>query len=170
MDDYLQIQTTITHFYLKSILYKGFCYAFLGVLILLIGGVFLPEPLMQRWGWLIYFSAFFFITYGLLPYRKITRLQNKPNEIKLTSRSFLEFWSQTHFQFAIPLHLINSVRYFQKNKKYGMVLKLTDFPENLRDNLSKFYIEMDKSKKEMIFLYFSKRSCQELDTALSSDD
>jgi len=163
MSELLRIQTSISNTYLKSLLWKGFGIAFIGALSLVLGSVFISEPLMKKWGGILYFSAFLFITLGLLPYRKITRLQNKPNEIRVTENDHFEFWSKNELQLEFPLDQIQFSEFIENKKFYGIRIQLKQESPNLFRNLRKFHVLVDKKNKtDLTFLYFTKRSYKEL--------
>ena len=159
MENELIIRTSLTPDYLKKILVRGFCLSIIGSMLLIGASIFLPEPLLNKWGWLLYFSALILITIGLLPYRKLSKLQNKPNEIRLIDRTF-QFWTKGKCLLSTSVSDINSLSYRDENLP-GIEIsfkKNYPFPQNLKS----FQVVQGKETQQLVFLYFSKRSFNEL--------
>ena len=74
----------------------------------------MPLPLLQKWGWLLFLFSLGLITIGLLPYRKLTRLQSKPNELRIVEQGYLEFWARGQCQLLFPLKDIERLQYCEK--------------------------------------------------------
>ena len=71
------IQTSLLSFILK----RGALLGGSGVLLLIFGGTFLPLEILSVWGVPLFFIGMTLVTGGLLPYRKLNRLQLRPHEI-----------------------------------------------------------------------------------------
>ena len=165
MSHCLHVRTAISSFCLKKNLFQGFLYALFGTLLLIFSGTFLPLYFLQPLGWLLYLIAFFFITYGLLPYRKLTRLQNCPNEIKeglKVQEAHLQIWVKGHPQITLDFPSIKAIYFLSDPLRYGVVFQLKNWPPYLPARLKKNFVQIDAKKKKIFCFYFSKRSFEEI--------
>jgi hypothetical protein len=167
MTDILTLHTSVTTSLLHQTLIKGFFPALLGGLIIVSGGIFLPPSLLNYWGFPVFLAGIFSITYGLLPYRRLTILAGRPDMLKVIGLDSLEFYSKGHKILTIPFKGIKKITYFKNNQFYGIGLVLEpserEFivcPLELNGKQKKYrqYLNSD------IFLpYFSRRSFEEFE-------
>ena len=144
----LKIRTSLSNRLIQRSLFTGFSLAFLGGLGIFAGGILMPLPLLQKWGWLLFLFSLGLITAGLLPYRKLTRLQNKPNEIRVMEQGDLEFWVRGQCKLLLSFGDIERLEYCEKNKDvFGIAVWM-------------------KEGAYFFFQYFSKRSFEELQNAI----
>ena len=142
----------------------------LGVALWLYGGIFLSTSSLTFWGWPIFLIGLILIAWGLLPYRKLTRLENNPNEIILTDLEELYFSMQGTSTFKIALENIEEMAYLDDNSHYGIGLWIKspktkhiivlhptlDFQAYLKDCQKRYFCDV-------FFPNFSKRSFKELE-------
>lgn len=153
----------------KVALLRGTILGILGIALWLYGGIFLSTNSLTIWGWPIFIVGLLLITWGLLPYRKLTRLENNPNEIIVTDLEELYFKQGTPV-FKIALENIEEMAYVDNNSHYGiglwikkpqtkniLVLHPTlDLKAYLKDCQNRYFCD--------VFLpNFSKRSFKELE-------
>ncbi len=77
----VKIRSSICSQLMKSTLLKGTLYAALGVIILVLAGAFLPSETLTTFGLPIFIMGIGLITFGLLPYRRLTSIEKCPNEL-----------------------------------------------------------------------------------------
>lgn len=158
------IRTSVSPKLIKHTLIKGFALGALGILGLLYGGVFLPVGLMKTWGLLLFLVCLGLITIGLLPYRHLSLLQSKPNELRL-SESALEFWSRGQSRLIIPVGSIERMDYVNDGIavriKKGEKGKVVKYQSDL--DLDRYQVKTKGAEgADYLFRYFSRRSFEEL--------
>lgn len=126
--EYLIIRTTISRALSRHVLIKGFCIALLGIAALFAGGIFLPLPSLQKWGWLLFIISLGLIALGLLPYRRLVRLQLKPNELSLLDTEELTFKSRGRNKLTIPLESVSKMEYVDHPLNDGIAIWLIHPP------------------------------------------
>lgn len=153
----------------KNVLMKGSLLALCGVSLWLYGGVFLSIATLTNWGWPILILGGALVTWGLLPYRRLTLLENVPHKIIVTDVEELVFYMKDSPLLKIPLDDITEMAYLDNDKQYGIgiwlkkpvsknfeVLQADLDIEKYLDNCQKKYF------CDAFFPFFSKRSFQEL--------
>jgi hypothetical protein len=150
MNESLTLYSCIYPRLMRRTLFKGLILALLGITLLLYAAVELPPPRLQLLGPPLFLLSMGLITYGLLPYRKLTQLEKKPDQISLTPMSELEYYSKGQKQLMLPLKEILKITYCDSPINYGIEIWLT--PE----------LSGSTYKPAYVFYYFSKRSYLEL--------
>jgi hypothetical protein len=163
------IRTSIKPQIMRRTLFKGSLLALSGVLTLLISGIFLPKEQLQYGGFLFFLFGIGCITFGLLPYRRLSAMELKPDELIANEREDLEFWSKGKKRFTIPCSIIDKIDYIETNHTYGLALWLnpsTQQPIRIHDpyfNIHSLPEQTQNAAKSSLFLkFFSKRSTEEL--------
>ncbi|NGX51619.1 MAG: hypothetical protein K1060chlam2_01492 [Chlamydiae bacterium] len=98
-----------------------------GISLLLCMGIFAPIELVDRWGIAVFAVGIFLIGWGMIPYRRVSRLELKPHRIE---------FSETEIA-GIALKEIESLTYVEGKRYYGIRLIM-------------------KNGKRLNFPYFSK--------------
>lgn len=142
----LTLRTTVTSSMLKKTLMRGCIPAFVGILLIAIGGATLPPESLQFWGLPLLAIGLGLITYGLLPYRKLSRLQLNPDQIKVFDQDHLLYIKKGTPLLSIPCEAISNIDYLEEKDRYGIVLH---------------------AGTALFLPYFSRRSYQELQTYLN---
>ena len=124
----LIIRTSISSEVIKHVLFRGFSIAFLGMLGLLLGTIFIPVSTMKIWGLSLFLMSLGLVTLGLLPYRRLSRLQLKPNEIALVDTDHLTYYSKGRKILTIPLQSVAKMSYIQHPLHYGIAVWLKPSP------------------------------------------
>ncbi|NGX61748.1 MAG: hypothetical protein K940chlam9_01237 [Chlamydiae bacterium] len=123
---------------------------------------------MKIWGIPLFFTGLILIAIGILPYRRLTRIQLKPHEFHYDGQS-LHYYEQGKPQLRIPQNSIESLSYVEKDELYGLLIKLKrPFQEKIAILNNRFDLEsfLTKSAEKFpegdLFLpYFSERSFKE---------
>lgn len=170
--DTITLRSTIHPDLKRSMLFKGSAIAIIGFLPLLYAGIMVPAEHLQFWGFPLFLLSFAMIAAGLIPYRKICKLEEQPNEIILSQDS-LQYYENKKLLFTIPLSNIDSIQNIEEGKRYGIGMQLKNSENKI---ILHQPIEIAKIRKKMqktygvdlFFPYFSHRSYQELDSCLST--
>ncbi len=158
MNDMLILRSAIKEELLFNFLKRGTALALIGILPLLFGALFLNTSQLGNWGLLIYFFSMGLIALGLIPYRRLLRLQKSPNELILCQDDTLIFKRRGKQLLKIPFHEIAQVRFIEENKIYGIGIDLK--------------INRPTKKKQLgcdfFFPYFTKRSFERMKKVLDA--
>lgn len=152
----------------QSLRRRGLLAAF-GAIGILFGGTCLTATQLRAWGIPIFFGGLTLIALGILPYKRLLRLQTKPHELHYDGM-FLLFIQQGKPLFKIPEESIERVDYKEKESLYGMGILLKKPIEKkvkVLDAQFDYAAFTRHSQKHFegadLFLpYFSKRTCQEV--------
>lgn len=166
----LTLRSSIKSSLKKSMILRGSLLSVLGVALWLYGGIFLSINTLSTWGWPIFLIGGILITIGLLPYRKLTRLENKPHEIVVTDLEELYFSQMGVPLLKISLGNIEEMAFLDDDKRYGIGLWIKK-PINKNVQVLHPGIDLNTYLKDcqkryfcdVFFPYFSKRSFQELE-------
>lgn len=166
--DSLKIRSTISASLLKSTLFWGYGIASLGIIILVVAGSYLQIEYLHRWGWMLFLLAIGCITLGMLPYRRLSHLQLKPNELILLNHDHVLYTHKGKQLFSIPLKSISHTRYISHPSHYGIALWLkSPLIEPIRIYQSPEEVEKMRRKADQIdhadlfFPYFNQRAYEE---------
>lgn len=169
----IKFRSSIRPSLLHSVLFQGSLLAFFGMLLLLGTGAFLSQESLKHWGLLIFFMSIGLIAIGMLPYRRLTRLEINPHEIVL-EKDHLHFFMKKKCLISIPLKNIEKMSFIELGRVYGIGIWLKNFSlENAitREtsfNIFKFHKNSQKKYQCDLFLaYFSKRTFAELQSRLN---
>ncbi|MFN0064823.1 MAG: hypothetical protein ACKVOH_01165 [Chlamydiales bacterium] len=135
-----------------------------GALLLLIAGTFMPLTYLKVWGLPISLCGFFLITLGLLPYRRLNRIANRPHTLEWTHDGML-YSTIGKPLFLIPHNSIAKLEYVEREKMYGVALYLKQpLEEKVKVVRRRFdFIQYSancftKFQCDLFFPYFTERS------------
>lgn len=122
----------------KRLLIKGTILSFIGITLLIGMGTFAPVSMLSSWGIPTFFIGIFLIGGGLIPYRKLTRLETCPHQLLLNNNS-LTFISTRGNHVVVPYEAVEKVSYIETRNRYGIRLELKEgdplfFPYFLDDS------------------------------------
>jgi hypothetical protein len=118
------IRSSISSSLVRSTLFQGFAIAFLGILILLLAGIFMPVASLHKWGWILFLLSLGFVTLGLLPYRRLSYLQLHPDKLVLMNSDDVSFYSKGRKILTFPLQSVARMSYIQCSRSYGIAVWL----------------------------------------------
>lgn len=160
------MQTTISSAILKKALFRGTLLAGLGMVFFFYGGLHLSVDILEKWGLLLWAGGFGCIILGLLPYKKLLKLQLHPHRL-IVSEGYLDYYVQEKKMLSIPLEAIQSIDYIDA-PLYGIaLLTYTNSVERIRvhDRLSQAQ-KMRKQGKvyntSLFFPYFNHYAFKQL--------
>lgn len=172
----LTLRSTIKPSLKKNQILRGSLLGGLGVIIWLYGALFLSLNTLATWGWLILILGGLFIAWGLVPYRKLMRLENRPHKIILTDLDELYFLSQNITLFKVELKNVEEMAYLDDNERYGIGLWIKNPMKNIQTLHPSLQLEeylKDTRKRylcDLFFPFFSKPSYQELEDFYKTAD
>lgn len=163
-NDYLVVSTTISPSLKKKVLFRGTLLAACGAFLLIFSGIFIPLSVLKFFGGFILFISGLLIVLGLLPYRKINRLQMQNNKLIVEKESILYVVNNKRM-IGIPKADIEKMDFLEKGTDYGIGLWLKNpLPVKLTLYAKEFNIEsfQRKSQKkwacDFFFPYFNQKS------------
>lgn len=165
MQEQLKLRSSIKPALMRKALLRGFAWAFVGAVILIFSGAKLSVEELSRWGLPIFALGIACITFGLLPYRRLARLELKPNELIVGAKD-LEWWEKGKKLMTIPLEAIEGIAFVDEDSQYGISLEIRQHPAR------KLIIWDPKLKMPplpLLLPYFSKRSSEELAESIGLD-
>ncbi len=92
-------------------------------MLIMLGGTLLPLALLKIWGAPLFCVGMTCISIGLLPYRKLTRLQLKPHAIHSSGHELI-FLKSGKPLFKVLLGSLEKIEYLEKEETYGLGLWL----------------------------------------------
>lgn len=136
-----------------------------GVLLLTYSGSFITPGTLKFFGLPLFGVSIFLISFGLLPYRRLTYLESHPNSLSIEGEEFLHFQENETPIFSIPLDQIEALGYFEKGDDYGITvsLKVKDVKSILLHahsfSIEKFgKLSKKKTDADFFFPFFSRRT------------
>lgn len=169
MKETLIIRSTISSHLVKRVLFKGSTIAFLGIILLLIAGILIPPSILHEWGWALFFISIGLITLGLLPYRRLSRLQLKPNELVLINRNDIAFYFKGNLLLTLSLQSVAKTSYIDHPTQYGIAIWLKPASKTsiaihqLPEKIKKMQLQGQQiAQADLFFPYFNQRAYDEL--------
>lgn len=158
------IRSSILPALMRRTLWSGSLLGGVGALSLLMGGIFISLPEMKIWGPFLFIFSLAMITLGLLPYRRLKRLEENPYVLTIEGEGWIHFSGKGKLLFSIPISFLDCITYLEKQNAYGIRVflkhplpeKMSVHPEfNLADlhKRSLYLYQCD-----LFFSYFSQRS------------
>jgi hypothetical protein len=128
----------------RHLIQRSLLFACPGFFLIFYMGVFLPVSSLERWGIWGFISAFILISCGMIPYRRITRLELHPHSLSLGREGFYFHHTRKGEKF-FSFQEIQTAYFIQKKGFYGIRLHL-------------------KEKKSFLLPYFSETTFEALET------
>lgn len=176
VDDFC-LRSHISTQLMTETLKRGFLLSLIGILGLIYASVFLDVTALKTWGWIIYLVSLGLITVGMLPYRKLTRLQVNPRELRLTSEGEVLYLSKGQKLLMLPLKSIDQLEYIENGNHYGIAVRFkSPLPQPVVvHQQSKEVAALRKlgqaiAQAPLYFPYFSKHAYQELKDWIHEDE
>lgn len=144
----------------RKALFRGSFLAGMGMLIMIAGSVFLSRHQLSLYGIPLFIAAITLVTIGMIPYRKLTRLENKPDEIHINQDHSWVYYRKGKQILEIPQGTIESMRYISQDQ-YGICLSLKKNPEN-KVKVYQPGLRMSHFGCDLFFPYFSERAFKQL--------
>jgi hypothetical protein len=120
--DTIKLFSTIKPTLLRATLFRGTIFASLGVLLLIIVTTYFSVEVMMSWGVLFLFVGGGLMVYGLIPYRRLNKMEDDPSELILIDDEYLQLMTFGKQQYTIPLKMIQKTEYIDKGNDYGIAI------------------------------------------------
>lgn len=145
---------------MRKALIRGTFLASIGVLLLFFSGVFLPVRILQCYGIFLFGLSMLFIAFGLLPYRKLQRLETKPDELWVTNSS-IHYIKRGNERLVIPLKAVFKISWVSRGYLYGIGI---DLKEHSLLSIPRSFIKYSQKKSgfDLFFPFFTERTFLEL--------
>lgn len=144
------IFTTVTQPLKRKLLLRGSFFGSIGISVLLIFSVWGTEALIEKWGMLIFATGIGLISLGMIPLRKIQRLERIPHQITFHSSGLL-YEKRGKEPLLLPKTDILRLSYLTRGDIYGI--------EVLTRTLDRFFLP-----------YFSEKSADALSDYIMHGD
>ncbi len=146
---------------MKKTLMRGTLLGSAGVLVILGGGTMLPIAQLEFWGLPILLAGLLLIAVGLVPQRKLAKLEINPHEIHFDGERVL-FLQNADTVFDLPFSGIEKIDYLENKQLYGWGLRLKKPIENTLTKKGATFITQHFEGYDLFLPYFTKRSLAEL--------
>lgn len=172
MHETLILRSSISSPHMRHVLFRGFSIAFIGILFLVLSGIYFPASTLKMWGWLIFFFSLTLLTWGLLPYRRLSRFQLNPDELVIAkgkgNGNGLYYISKGKKILSFQLESVHHISYIDNSEHYGIAFF---FKKSAHSSIV-IYEEAgakkvqnnsrNKGKGDLFFPFFNRRSYEEL--------
>lgn len=165
MQHQILVRSCIKPSLLRSTLFRGTYIAIAGVIIIVTSGMLLPLFLLRVFGLPLLLLGFALIASGLLPYRRLAKLEMHPYEIAYDETHLL-FFRNKKPAFKVPLELLQKIEYYEKGKLYGMGVKMK---KSLKDQVIIYDKKLDiptffstNEGFDLFLPYFTKSASDEM--------
>lgn len=148
MNNSTTLRTSVDPGLLKWRLYLGTFLGGCGAFILLISAISLPTQSLEKWGFMILIIGMSLIALGLIPYRKLQRLEVKPNELVISKHGLI-YYKGGELQWKLPFSSIHRFSFQETAWSYGIVLDV-------------------EGRFDLFLPYFTRRSFQILEEAFKA--
>lgn len=163
------LHTGIKASLMRPVLFRGIFLGAVGILLLIGAAVFIPLAEMSLWGPTLFYIGMGCIVIGLLPYRRFTRLEAKPDKLIREGSGHLTYYVKGKKILTLHPASIEKTLYIERGKYYGIGVQLIKAPKEkicvhtLNFNMRAF---QEKSRRDyscdLFFPYFTERSFQQL--------
>ncbi len=167
--DSITIRTSIRPGLKRFLLIRGTLLALIGVALLIYSGVFISVETLTNWGAAIVLVSFLLMAWGLVPYKRITKMEENPNKLVITEDEHLHYHRHGKDILTFPLKAIKDVKFIGEKSLYGIALELEpDWKEKVPDPalsvvMQMFLYSMKKRHQfDRFFPYFSERGAEEV--------
>jgi hypothetical protein len=169
--EFLVVRSSISSALLRKTLFRGFAIAFIGICILLFAGSNLSVEFLHKWGWSLFLIALGLITLGMLPYRRLSRLQVNPSKIVFFDLNYMTYVQRDKKILTIPVESIAQMSYISHSHSYPYGIAIWLKPSPIEPIIAhQSFKEVEQMRKQGqrinkadVFLpYFNQRAYDEL--------
>lgn len=167
--DTMTLHSSIKPSLKKKIMFRGTLISAIGLIPMFYGSLYLDVPTLSYWGVPIFFGSLGMIAVGMLPFKRLTFLENNPNKLTINDNDGFIYSHKGKKTLTIPISAIDNISYYEKNSMYGVALSLKKDLEDkivVHNQSFDFARYSNYSKKhyqcELFLPYFSRRAFKEL--------
>jgi hypothetical protein len=170
----LTLFTSIQSDFKRRILLRASVLGGIGALLLVGGGAFIPPAQLALWGVPLVLLAIILIAGGMVPYRRLCKLELSPDRLEVTD--VLLLFRKERLALTIPFEAIESLSFVQTSSYYGVRIGLKPHPaQKLRIHLplGNAALRRGGGKKgeihwDLFLPFFSRESVLQLQTRLQN--
>lgn len=127
MSDTIKLYSVVEASLVKQRLLRGSIPALTGIILLVLSGAFMPADQLSRWGFAILAATILLITWGLLPYRRLSYAQANPHSLELSSDGAFCYRGRRKTPIlTVPFASVADIRYVDEATGYGIGIQLRD--------------------------------------------
>lgn len=123
MNDTITLRTSIRPKLKQFLLFRGSLLAFSGVSLILYAGVFVGPKALSHWGLSLCFVAFLMMAWGLIPYRRASKMEEQPSELIISEDLSVRYRKQGKESTSFSLRDVDEAIFCEEKGLYGMGLK-----------------------------------------------
>lgn len=168
-EETLILRSSVSRKLKRLALFQGFFLALIGAAAIVYGGAFLSLEQLKAWGFPIFILGFAMIAAGLLPYRKLCKLEMQPEKLAVIGERSIEYHARGKRILSLSLNAVLEIKFYEKGRVYGIGIDLKQpVTEKICIHWRNFNIKafLKLSKRgcgsDLFFPYFSRRSASEL--------
>lgn len=155
----LSLRSSIKPALKRSLLLRGTLFASVGIAFLIYAGMAFSVQNLEFWGLPILGVSLALITAGLLPYKRMARLEVQPYELLLTSDQGIRFFQNRVLCCKLSWDNIARIVYVDHPRRYGIALWLKNQEQAEGKMIQKCRLRYGC---DLFFPFFSKRSHLEM--------
>ncbi|MCB1111965.1 MAG: hypothetical protein H7A37_10430 [Chlamydiales bacterium] len=148
----------------RVLLLRGTAIAGIGVILLALSGSFIPPEHLRIWGFPIILVGGAMIAIGMLPYRRICRKEDVPDELRVLGEEYIQYRLWGKPVLTVPTKSIASMKHIEGGYRYGIAMNLRHpIPEKIVIHDPKFSDEKFHAQSakrtgyDLFFPYFSRQ-------------
>lgn len=154
--DEITLRTQVRQTLLRKALLRGTLLGAVGVALLLFATFYHPSHTI-RWGVAFVLVFILLVSMGLIPYRRLARLQTHPDELHLGVGSFTYIHRQTPFV-TLSVEAVKDVRWIEVGELYGIGIDIDEIPGPAQPFAT---LSRRRAGCDLFFAYFSETSFRE---------
>lgn len=116
----ITLRSSIKPELMRKLLFKGTLLAGIGAVSILLAGLFLSPDYLAIWGLPIFLIGMGLITIGLLPYRRLKRLELNPHKLIIRPSESVQLLIKGKTVLVIPWNEIAKIEYEDHETNYGI--------------------------------------------------
>lgn len=120
--DAIKLFSTVKSSLLKATLFRGSLAGVLGIVLLICATAYLPAAKLTIWGGPILLVGGGLMVYGLIPYRRLTKMEEQPSELYLADDDYMQLIAGGKQQYTIPMDMIQKTEYIDRGNDYGIAI------------------------------------------------
>jgi len=157
------VKTAVNSKIKKDALLNGTLLAGLGMLILIGGSVSFSKEQLSQYGFLIFVFGIALITLGMMPYRKLVRIENCPDEIHVNDDHTWVYYVKGKKLAEIPQETMESVNFIARDPSYGICIHFKkNSSSKVKVSDSDTQLQINKFGCDLFMPYFTERSVHQL--------
>lgn len=109
----------------RYLIQRGLFFSLPGFFLLFYMGIFLSTSSLEKWGVWGFTISFMCISFGMIPYRRITQIETNPYRLSIKGHILCLTYTKKR-EVTFPIHQIKQLTFVQRKSFYGIRLHLTN--------------------------------------------